>query len=159
MRLTTRTNLAGRVLMFCAVHPDQYVRTGDIAKLCNCSTNHVAHVVQQLHANGYVTTLRGRAGGLQLARPADEISIGAMFRLFESDIPLAECFDPEANKCPLVSACRLRSYMMRALDAFYRELDTVTLADLVQDNCGLTELLAMRPAVPAGCGGKPAQTH
>jgi len=151
MRLTTRTNLASRILMACAVNRDALLRTADIADLCNCSTNHAAHVVQKLHAEGYLTTLRGRLGGIRLARPVSQISIGAVFRLFEADIPFAECFDSRSNECPLTGTCRLRSYIKRALDAFYHEMDMVTLEDLVRGNCGLSDLLAMRPTAPERC--------
>ena len=151
MRLTTRTNLAARILMTCATNGDRLMRTAEIAEMCNCSTNHAAHVVQRLQIEGYLTTLRGRCGGICLALPPDRISIGAVFRLFESEIPFAECFDSANNACPLTGACRLRNYIQRALDAFYHELDMVTLDDLVRGNCGLGELLSMRPAPPPGC--------
>ena len=108
MRLTTRTNLAARILMACAVNPDRRLRTAEIADLCNCSTNHAAHVVQRLHAEGYLEAQRGRAGGIRLARAVPQVSIGAVFRLFESEIPFAECFDADTNSCPLVGTCRLQ---------------------------------------------------
>lgn len=153
MRLTTRTNLAARVLMFCAVNSDGLVRSSDIARHCNASINHVARVVQQLQSAGYLETLRGRSGGLRLAKLPAGISIGAIFRLFETEIPFAECFDPDQNTCPLAATCRLRTYVTRALEAFYHELDMVTLDDLVRGNCGLVELLSMQPAMPGPCSG------
>jgi Rrf2 family nitric oxide-sensitive transcriptional repressor len=146
MRLTTRTNLAARVLMACAVNPGRTVRSGDIAQTCNASANHLAQVIHHLQLNGFVDTQRGRAGGLQLAKPADQISIGHLFRVFESGVPFAECFDPAANTCPLTSSCRLHSYISSAVESFYAELDKITLHDLVQDNCGLAALLALHPA-------------
>lgn len=155
MRLTTRTNLAARVLMYCALNDQQLARTADIAADCNASSNHVARVVQQLQADGYLETLRGRTGGIRLAKPASGISIGAVFRLFETDIPFAECFDPVNNTCPLISVCRLRGYVTRALEAFYHELDMVTLEDLVRGNCGLKELLTARSHLPERCSGPP----
>lgn len=145
MRLTIRTNLATRVLMCCAVNAGRTLRSADIAEACNASGNHLAQVIHQLQVQGFVATQRGRSGGLQLARPASEISIGRVFRLFESGVPFAECFAPDTNTCPLVSSCRLRSFIARAVEAFYAELDQVTLHDLVQDNCGLEGLLAMKP--------------
>ncbi len=156
MRLTTRTNLAARTLMFCAVNEDQIVRTSDIAERCNASINHVARVVQRLQSEGYLETLRGRTGGIRLAKPANRISIGAVFRIFETEIPFAECFDEVRNTCPLASTCRLRSYVVRALEAFYHELDMVTLEDLVRGNCGLMDLLALRPDLSGACSGRTA---
>lgn len=154
MRLTTRTNLAARTLMFCAVNAEHLVRTSDIAERCNASINHVARVVQQLQSEGYLETVRGRSGGLRLAKPASRISIGAVFRIFETDIPFAECFDEVRNTCPLAATCRLRGYVVRALEAFYHELDMVTLEDLVRGNCGLMDLLAMRPDLSMSCSGR-----
>ena len=145
MRLTLRTNLAARTLMCCAANPGRTLRAADIAGACNASLNHMAQVIHQLQVSGFVATQRGRSGGLQLAMPAEQISIGMVFRQFESAVPFAECFMPEGNTCPLVSACRLRSYIARSVEAFYAELDQVTLADLVQGNCGLQALLAMQP--------------
>ncbi len=151
MRLTTRTNLASRILMACAVNDGQTVRTQEIAEKCNASTNHLLQVVNVLHVKGYVQTIRGRSGGLRLARPMEQISIGEVFRIFESHAPFAECFDTSTNTCPLTKTCRLRSYLSRALEAFYHELDLVTLADLVKGNCGLSTLLEMQPRTPETC--------
>ena len=151
MRLTTRTNLAARILMACAANDGATVRTADIAKKCNASTNHLQQVVNMLQSNGFVETIRGRSGGLRLARRMENISIGQVFRVFEASVPFAECFDGETNTCPLSMTCRLRSYITRALDAFYHELDMVTLADLVKGNCDLIALLDMAPSPTLDC--------
>ncbi|HEX9857078.1 MAG TPA: Rrf2 family transcriptional regulator [Paracoccaceae bacterium] len=152
MRLTTRTNLAMRVLMFCAVNTDRIVRSAEIAAGCNASPNHLAQVVHLLSVNGFVATTRGRSGGLQLGRPAQEIMIGEVFRTFEAGLPFAECFAGEENTCPLTAACRLRGILARAVEAFYRELDRVTLQELVADNHDLSVIFAMRPEIRLPCG-------
>lgn len=143
MRLTTKTNLAARVLMACAVNEGITLRSAEIARTCNASLNHLLQVVNALQAHGFVETLRGRSGGLRLARPPAQISIGAVFRVFESGTPFAECFSPETNTCPLPDTCRLRTYVARAVEAFYHEMDMVTLEDLTRGNCGLAALLAV----------------
>ena len=108
-------------------------------------------LVSLVQENGFVETLRGRSGGLRLARPMEQISIGAVFRVFESGVPFAECFDAPSNTCPLTETCRLRNFIARAVEAFYHELDMVTLRDLVQGNCGLHALMETRAALLAGC--------
>lgn len=143
MRLTTRTNLAMRALMFCAVNPGVTVRKSDIAAACNASLNHLGLVINLLGQGGFIDTTRGRHGGVRLSRPAAEISIGAVARLLESDVPFAECFDMNENTCPLTGCCKLRGTLRKALAAFYDTLDAVTLADLTDRNSGLQELLAM----------------
>lgn len=146
MRLTTRTNLAIRTLMFCAVNETVTVRKSDIAAACNASENHLAQVIRLLGQYSFIDATRGRNGGLQLMRPASEISIGAVFRIFESDLPFAECFG-SANTCPLVETCWLRTAIGHAVEAFYASLDKVTLSDLVVGNEGLAALLHLQPPI------------
>lgn len=148
MRLTTRTNLAMRTLMFCAVNGNRVVRKAEIAAACNASENHLAQVVNTLAQRGFIATQRGRAGGLRLARPAERICVGAVMRAFEAGVPFAECFDPETSTCPLREACLLRDALTAAIEAFYASLDRVMLADLVTDNCALERLLQLPARAP-----------
>ncbi|MFN3938278.1 MAG: RrF2 family transcriptional regulator [Gemmobacter sp.] len=143
MRLTTRTNLAMRALMFCAVNPGRTVRKQDIAAACNASENHLAQVIHALGQKGFLATMRGRGGGLTLARPAEQIRVGAVFRALESRVPFTECFANGSDSCPLRGCCRLRCLLNEAVEAFYERLDRVTLQDLVASNDQLEDLLQL----------------
>ncbi len=142
MRLTTRTNLAMRVLMFCACHPGKLHRSADIALACNVSVNHLMQVVPVLNRLGYIRATRGRSGGVRLATLPERVSVGEVFRHFEAALPFAECFEGAENTCPLTASCRLRPALFKALDAFYAALDTVNLADLIDGNTGLEKLFS-----------------
>ncbi len=142
MRLTTRTNLALRALMFCAVNSGRLVRKQDAARAVNASENHLAQVINKLGQNGFVTTQRGRHGGFCLAQEAETISVGAVFRAFEQDLPFIECFS-DHNTCPLKAHCVMRPHLARAVEAFYVALDDVYLSDLVTCNAGLDALLSL----------------
>ena len=157
MRLTTKTNLAARVLMACAFNRGKTLRTSDIAQVSNASLNHLLQVVNGLQAHGFIETLRGRHGGLRLARAPEQISMGYVFRVFEAGHPFAECFDAETNTCPLSTECRLRGYIARAVEAFYHELDMVTLEDLTRGNCGLEALLNVPDTLADACSGPVAR--
>ena len=141
MSITKRTNVAIRILMFCAVNPGRLVTKSDIAGPCNASENHLAQVINRLGQRGFLHTQRGRNGGLRLARAPGEIVIGDVFREFESEVPLAECFADLDNSCPLKAACRLRLAIRDAAEAFYGHLDGVTLDALVCDNAPLEAIL------------------
>ena len=141
MRLTIRTNLAMRTLMFCAVNAGRTVRKHEVAEACNASENHLAQVIHLLAQKKFLRTVRGRSGGLTLGRAADRITVGEVFREFESVLPFTECFAGGENNCPLVGACRLKCVLGDALKAFYAELDRVTVADLVADTGELVSLL------------------
>ncbi|HDR29369.1 MAG TPA: Rrf2 family transcriptional regulator [Rhodovulum sp.] len=143
MRLTIRTNIAMRALMYCAVNSGRTVRKSDIASSCNTSENHMAQVINTLAHHGLVKTTRGRNGGLTLQRPPEDITVGEVFRHLESGVPFAECFDPATNTCPISCCCKLQGTLHKAIDAFYRTLDEVTLADLVTDNHGLARALML----------------
>ncbi|TQM93119.1 RrF2 family transcriptional regulator [Roseinatronobacter monicus] len=156
MRLTTKTNLALRTLMFCAVNKDILVRKQDAAKAINASENHLAQVINKLSQEGFITTLRGRHGGFHLARAADVISVGAVFRAFESGLPFIECFS-DKNTCPLKAHCGVRPHLSRAVDSFYSALDELYLNELVSCNSGLEALLSISgPRAPAKCAVQPA---
>lgn len=142
MRLTIRTNLALRTLMVCAVNTGHLVRKCDVARIINASENHLAQVINQLGQLGFLTTHRGRQGGFELGRNPADIHVGHVFRAFESDTPFVECFGSD-NACPLAGSCRLGQHMTQAIDAFYRVLDEVTLADLVDCNETLERVLAL----------------
>ena len=141
MRVTKRTNIAMRVLMFCAANAGRLATKAEIAEKCNASENHLAQVINQLAQLGYLHTQRGRNGGLSLGRPADEIVIGDVFRVLESPVPLAECFADVDNTCPLIDACRLRTALAEAVEAFYASLDPITLDSLICSNHDLLSIL------------------
>ena len=132
MRLTTRTNLALRTLMVCAVNPDRIIRKSDVAGAINASENHLAQVVNQLGQAGFINTLRGRHGGFTLARPAEEISVGAVFRAFEAELPFMECMTSE-NTCPLKGTCRMSGHLLRAVEAFVARVAPIAEATAERD--------------------------
>ena len=146
MRLTKRTTISMRVLMYCAVHMDRLVTKAEIAETCKISENHLAQVINKLGQLGFLQTQRGRNGGVTLSRPATEILVGDVFRAIEAKVPVAECFSDEDNTCPLVEVCYLRLAIQNAVEAFYLTLDKVMLDELVRGNDGLAELMS-----PATC--------
>lgn len=130
-----------RTLMFCAVNQGRTVRKQEVAEACNASENHLAQVIHKLAQAGFISTVRGRSGGLVLRRDPAKLKVGEVVRRFEGDVPLTECMDPEQGNCPLTQFCRLKCGFSEALEAFYASLDRLTLADLIVDNDDLKNLL------------------
>lgn len=141
MRLTVKTNLALRTLMFCAVNKGRTVRKAEIAEACAASENHLAQVIHKLAQAGYVTTVRGRTGGLRMRRDPASLRVGEVVRCFEGCLALTECLEPDGGSCPLRASCVLKNVFSSAMEAFYGALDKWSLADLVDDNAGLIRLL------------------
>lgn len=147
MRITKRTNIAIRLLMFCAVNPDRLVTKSEIAERCNTSESHLAQIINRLGQLGFLHTQRGRTGGVTLGRPMADISVGDVFRKLEENVPVAECFADVDNTCPLKAACRLRAALADAVEAFYLRLDGVTLDALVCENEALLDIFSAPPCL------------
>ena len=142
MRLTAYTDYTLRTLMYLGVHRDRLVTIQDIADLHAISKNHLMKVVHQLGLSGTVETVRGRNGGLRLARDPAEINIGTVVRETENDFFMAECFNKENNTCPLTPDCLLKAKLGQATAAFLAVLDTVTLASILEATPGVPALAA-----------------
>lgn len=141
MHLTKYTDYALRILIFLAVKDQAPTTVKEIAKTYDISRNHLVKIVHQLSIEGLIITERGRAGGIRLAKPASEINIGAVVRLTEDDLEIAECFNDPTNTCIISGQCGLKGALMRALAVFLRELDNYTLADFTVYNNGLAQVL------------------
>ncbi len=145
MRLTLYSDYALRVLMYLAVRGRDLVSIQEIAAAYGISAHHLTKVVQRLGRSGFVETVRGRRGGLRLAKAPDEIRIGAVFRSTEEDLALVGCMaDPQA--CAISGICGLQPLLREALGAFLAVLDGATLADLVGPK---RAALAQRLSLPA----------
>ena len=149
MRLTVYTDYALRVLMYVAVRPDPLPTIGQIADAYQISRNHLMKVVYELGQAGYLETVRGKNGGLRLARKPQEIGLGRLVRETEPDMALVPCFDPSNAICVLTPACKLRGALQRAQSAFLEVLDGYSLADLTDNADALRELFAQVPTSKA----------
>ena len=141
MRLTVRTDYALRVLMYVGLQPERLATIAEMAAAYGVSENHLMAVVHRLGTLGYLETVRGKGGGVRLARPPEAISLGEVVRRVESDLALVECFGAERGRCPIESACVLRDVLGEALEAFLGVLDRHTVADLVRPRYALGQLL------------------
>ena len=130
MRLTNFSDYALRVLMYAAARDDRLITIDETAKVYGISRAHLMKVANQLTRAGYLKAVRGRSGGLALARRPHKIRLGDVVRATESDFALVECFDTD-NQCVITPRCRLRGALKEALDAFVTTLDRYTLADLI----------------------------
>ena len=137
MKLTLYTDYALRALMHLAAKPERLASISEIASTYRISHNHLTKVVHDLRKAGFIDAVRGRSGGVRLARPASEITVGAVVRHTEGGFDLVDC-----ESCVIARACSLTGALRQALVAFMDVLDNYTLADLVRERQdGLRQLL------------------
>lgn len=154
MRLTKQTNYAVRMLMYCAANDGNLSRVPEIAKAYGVSELFLFKILQPLNKAGLVGTVRGRNGGVRLARAADKITLFDVVRVTEDSFAMAECFEDGVAECPLVDSCGLNSALRKALNAFFDVLADYTIDDLVKARPQINFLLGLddepRPARVSG---------
>ena len=131
MHLTRYTDYSLRTLIYLGTRPEKLATISEIAAYHDISRNHLMKVVHQLGANNYIDTLRGKGGGIKLARPPGQIVVGDVVRSMEENMDIVACFQPDFSACILAPGCRLKTAMGEALQSFLATLDLYTLADLI----------------------------
>jgi len=153
LRLTVYTDYSLRLLMYLALKDGGLATIADVAKGYDISKTHLMKVAHQLGVAGYVTTVRGRQGGLRLAKPLSEIGLGEVVRHTEPDMALVPCFRSDDGACPIQRCCLLAGALDRARSAFLAVLDEYSLKDLVRPRSALRVLLHIEvtgAALPRG---------
>jgi Rrf2 family nitric oxide-sensitive transcriptional repressor len=141
-----------RVMMYLAVkYPQDGLATIDeIAASYDISRAHLMKIVHELGQNGFIETVRGRTGGIRLARAPREISIGDLVRSTEKDFAVVPCHSSvEEAHCAILPACNLKKVLRRAVEAFMEELDEVTLAETITIHSVAASLLRLSTPVGA----------
>lgn len=145
MYLTRHADYTMRLLIHLAVQPDATATIQEIADRFAISRNHLMKVANRTTRAGYVEGVRGRAGGLKLARRPSEINIGEVFRTIE-DWNVVECFQRSANPCRITRGCGLAPILKEAVEAFLAVLDHYSLEDAVRKRSVLVQMLGLRTA-------------
>lgn len=140
MRLTTFSDYSFRVLVYLGT-TDGLGTIAEIAAAYRISPNHLMKVVHYLAQAGYIETVRGKGGGMRLARSPEAINVGKVLRDTEEGFDLVECLEPGRPQCRIAPACVLKGALAEARNAFLAVLDRYTLADLIAPSRPLAQLL------------------
>jgi len=133
MKLTTKTRYGVRLLLDLAQHQDKgAVQMSKISIRQNVSVKYLEQIIRLLKQAKFVNSIRGPKGGHMLAKRPKEITLGDITRLFEGQTELVDCIsNPE--KCPMSDDCLIRPAWQKATQALFRELDSITIADLLEN--------------------------
>lgn len=129
MRLTLFSDYSLRMLMYTHAASDRLVTIEEMADAYGISRAHLMKVAATLTRAGYLVAVRGRSGGLRLAKPAEEIVLGDVVRATEPDFALVECL-ATGNQCVITKCCKLQGVLRDALQQFLSVLDSHTLASI-----------------------------
>lgn len=141
MKLTAFTDYSLRVLMYLAADTARRATISEIAGSFGISQNHLVKVVHFLGRRGWIETVRGKGGGLQLAMPPQQVNVGKVVRDTEGTALPAECFSDEGGNCSIDGCCHLKGVLGEAVRAFYAVLDHYTLEDISRNRQALSKVL------------------
>lgn len=128
MRMSAKAEYAVRAMVqLAAAEPGTVVKTDDLAKAQGIPPQFLVDILSDLRTERLVRSRRGRDGGYELARPADQISIADVLRC--TDGPLASVRDMGLGDLPYSGPTAALTDVWRALRASMRAvLEKTTLA-------------------------------
>ncbi len=130
MRLTNMSDYAVRLLIYLGGHRDRLCTIAEIARAYGISEPHLMKIMHRLARHGWIRTVRGKNGGMELAHEPRDIPLGALIRDMENDLALVECMGAD-SQCVLSGHCGLKPIIAGALQAFMDHLDARSLADVL----------------------------
>jgi Rrf2 family nitric oxide-sensitive transcriptional repressor len=129
MRLTKSTSHAIRILIDCARADDQLIKVAEMSERLEITQQNVFKIVNFLARAGLIEAVRGRNGGVRLARPADAIRIGDVVRATEvTHVAIEEDAGLDARE----RRHSVNRVLDDALEAFIDVLDRHTIADMAR---------------------------
>ena len=135
MKVSTKSRYGMRLLIDLANNADQSpVTVGEISKRQNISVKYLEQIIHLLKKAELITSVRGAKGGHLLSKQPAEINFGQIIRLMEARADSDECFCHK-EKCTMVDYCPLNMAWQQAMDAFFLELNAVSIADLSKECC------------------------
>ncbi len=138
MQITKFSDIALRVMMAVAHDADRLFGITELSTRFRVSKNHMTKVIQSLIGEGYLKSVRGRHGGIQIARSPSSITLGDIVRCTETTTRIINC---KTADCPLYPECNLQGILNDANDAFYAALDQHVLANVAKQNSELDRVL------------------
>ncbi len=141
MRITSFSDYGLRSLMYLALLPDgELSSVAKVASAYQVSQNHLTKVIGQLRKCGYIEAIRGKGGGIRLAKSPHLIRIGQVLRDMESHHDGVDCM---TAPCALTPNCRLKQALADAVQSFFESMDNYTLADLVTGNHEVQQVITI----------------
>ncbi len=150
MKLSTKGRYGLRALIDLAVHSEREpVSISSISARQNISERYLEQLVGKLKRAGIVKSVRGVQGGYQLAKEAEDISVGEVLRALEGSLEAVECPGlKEEQGCEEADFCVTKYVWKRINDSITNAVDEITLKQLVTESKKVNHKMKNR-----NCGG------
>ena len=130
MYLSKFTDYSFRILIYLGNHPDDLSTVDELSSILGLSTHHTKKIVYKLSKNNYISSSKGRNGGIKLGMNPKDINLGELIEVTEDNLNILECFSPN-NTCSINNSCKLKHIINDALNSFKLKLSEYTLEDIL----------------------------
>lgn len=134
IRLSAKTEYALRAMIDLASHPNERTKFPAIAERQGIPRKFLPTVLQSLAQAGYIRTVRGYGGGVEMVADPAEVTLREIIENVEGPQRLHDC-EARGFDSSRISDCLLRDVLERAGDSMLRVLEQSTLSDLVPPEC------------------------
>ena len=130
--LTKNTDYAIRALLHIARNGEGYLSSREISRKENIPLPYLRRILNKLREEEIIITREGVGGGAKINRDPAEIRVSNLIRIFQGDITLLDCVFRK-NICINIKTCPLRKRIKKIEKVVVKELESVTIADLLDD--------------------------
>lgn len=106
-----------------------------MASATNLSETTVAKVLKILARENILIATRGAAGGYELSRSADQITITQIIEAMDGPIGVVDCAEETRADCQLSETCKMQTNWALVNDAIRSALSNVTLTQMIPNVC------------------------
>ena len=131
MYLSKFTDYSFRILMYLGKHTDNIYTVDELSSILDLSSHHTKKIVYKLSKNNYISSSKGRNGGIKLGMDPKNINLGKLLEITEDNLNILECFSLENNTCPINNSCKLKPIINDAFNSFKIKLSQYTLEDII----------------------------
>lgn len=136
MSVSSKCYYALRAVYALAEHGDSApMRIADISAKEHIPIRFLEVILNQLKGGGFVKSRRGAEGGYFLAKPPEEVTVGAIMRYVDGPIAPVDCVSQSRHKeCEFHGECHYFGFWGRVRKSISDVVDQTTLADLLKEN-------------------------
>lgn len=128
------------VLSYMARRPDGLSTAPDLAERTTLPAPTVSKILKLLARGDVVTATRGAHGGYALARPVEQVTVAEIIAALDGPVALTACVEGSTDSCVVESLCPMAGGWNRINGAVKAALDSVTLADLIEESATMPVL-------------------
>ena len=133
MMISTRGRYALPVMIDLAEHSEGIIPMKAVAQRQGISLKYLEQILPVLTKHHLIEGIQGRGGGYRLCRKPEDYTAGEILRLTEGDLAPVSCLGAEAAVCDRSGDCRTLPLWSGLNNVVNEYLDSVTIADLMQD--------------------------